>query len=237
VWRISTVINLGVGTYIIVAFLMAILISLINTLLGLHTIKWATASPTYILDIGISIGITITLLWAVNRLIWTQPWIPFSMFWLIGVMTFIGLVAVRYRESLLTGLANRWLILRGGSIAIGERVLVVGAGELGEMAVWLLLRSAFHDAFGIVGIVDDDVKKHGLRLNGYKVLGDTTEIPDLVEKYDIGLILFAISNITPKKRQNLLDLCKSTPAQTLEIPDLVKVLDQSLRTQPIEDKS
>ena len=236
VWRISTVINLGVGTYILVALGMAILISLINTLLGLHTIKWATASPTYVIDIGISIAITITLLWGINRLIVTEPWIPFSMFWLIGVMTFIGLVGVRYRERLLTGLANRWLILRGGSVAIGERVLVVGAGELGEMAVWLMLRSTFHDAFGIVGVVDDDVKKHGLRLNGYLVLGGTADIPVLVEKYDIGLILFAISNITPKKRKALLDLCKSTPAQTLEIPDLVKVLDQSLRTHPIEDK-
>ena len=237
VWRISTVINLGIGTYIIVAIGMAILISLINTLLGLHTIKWATASPTYILDIGISIAITITLIWGINRLIWTQPWIPFSMFWLIGVMTFIGLVAVRYRERLLTGLANRWLILRGGSVAIGERVLVVGAGGLGEMAVWLLHRSNFHDAFGIVGVVDDDVKKHGLRMNGYKVLGATGEIPALVEKYDIGLILFAISNIKPHKRKALLDLCKSTPAQTLEIPDLVEVLDQSLRNQPIEKKT
>ena len=237
VWRISTVINLGVATYIVVAIGMAILISLINTLLGLHTIKWATASPTYILDIGISIAITITLIWGINRLIWTEPWIPFSMFWLIGVMTFIGLVAVRYRERLLTGLANRWLIFRGPSVAIGERVLVVGAGDLGEMAVWLLHRSSFHDAFGIVGIVDDDIKKQGLRLNGYLILGTTSDIPALVDKYDIGLILFAISNINTQSRDALLDVCKSTPAQTLVIPDLVDVLDKSLRSHTGEIKS
>ena len=237
IWRISTVINLGVRTYILLALGMAILISLINTLLGLNSVKWATANPTYTIDIGISVGITITTLWTINRLIVTEPWIPFSMFWLIGVMTFIGLVGVRYRERLLTGLANRWLILRGGSIAIGERVLVVGAGDLGEMAVWLLDRSTFHDAFGIVGIVDDDVKKHGFRLNSYLVLGDTEEIPALVEKYDIGLILFAISNVSPKRRNQLLTLCQSTQAKTLEIPDLVRVLDRALRTQPIEEKT
>ncbi len=236
VWRISSVINLGIGTYLLLALMMAVLISLINTLLGLHTIKWATASPTYILDIGISIAITITMIWALNRLIFTEPWIPFSMFWLIGVMTFIGLVAVRYRERLLTGLANRWLILRGGSIAIGERVLVVGAGNLGEMAVWLLHRSAFRDVFGIVGIVDDDVKKHGLRLNGYLVLGGTEDIPKLVERYDIGLILFAISNKTERQRLKIRDLCQTTSAQILEIPDLVSVLNQSLSTRPIENK-
>jgi FlaA1/EpsC-like NDP-sugar epimerase len=231
VWRISTVINLGAGTYLLVALGMALLISLINTLLGLHKIRWATASPTYVLDIGFSIGITCAILWAMNRFIVTEPWIPFSMFWLIGVMTFIGLVAVRYRERLFTGLANRWLILRGTSMAIGERVLIVGAGDLGEMAVWLLSRSSFKDVFGVVGIVDDDLKKHGLRINGYLVLGSTEEIPQIVEKYDIGLVIFAISKLSPSRRKQVLELCYSTKAQTLEIPDLVKVLNTSLSDQ------
>jgi lipopolysaccharide/colanic/teichoic acid biosynthesis glycosyltransferase len=237
VWRISSVINLGVGTYLLLAIGIALLISIFNTVLGLHTIKWATASPTYVIDIGISIAIAITLLWVINRLVLTEPWIPFSMFWLIGVMTFIGLVAVRYRERLLTGLANRWLIQRGTSVAIGERVLVVGAGELGEMAVWLLHRSVFHDAFGIVGVVDDNPKKQGIRLNGYLVLGGTADIPSLVEKYDIGLILFAIADVTPNERAKLLNICQSTSAHTLEIPDLIEVLDQSLSTRPIENKT
>jgi FlaA1/EpsC-like NDP-sugar epimerase len=210
---------------------MALLISVINTILGLHTIQWTTASPTYVLDIGASIAITCTILWIINRYVVVTPWIPFSMFWLIGVMTFIGLVGVRYRERLFTGLANRWLILRGASVAIGERVLVVGAGDLGEMAVWLLHRSQFRNAFGIVGIVDDDVKKHGMRLTGYRVLGATKDIPQLVKKYDIGLIVFAISNIQAAKRQQVLELCESTTSHTLEIPDLIKVLDRSIKQQ------
>jgi lipopolysaccharide/colanic/teichoic acid biosynthesis glycosyltransferase len=231
VWRVSTVINLGPGTYLLVALGMALLISVINTLFGLHTIQWTTASPTYVLDIGASIAITCTILWSINRFLIVTPWIPFSMFWLIGVMTFIGLVAIRYRERLFTGIANRWLILRGASVAIGERVLVVGAGDLGEMAVWLLHRSQFRNAFGIVGIVDDDIKKHGIRLTGYKVLGGTDNIPRLVEKYDIGLIVFAISNIQVDKRQQVLEQCHSTAAHTLEIPDLINVLDSSIKQQ------
>ena len=104
------------------------------------------------------------------------------------------------------------------------------------MAVWLLHRSAFRDVFGIVGIVDDDVKKQGLRLNGYLVMGGSKDIPDLVEKYDIGLILFAISNKTENQRTKILNLCQTTSAHILEIPDLVRVLDESLRTRPIENK-
>ncbi len=231
VWRISTVINLGAVVYLGIALGMALLISLINILLGLNTIKWTTASPTYVLDIGFSIGLTCAVLWGLNRFVVTEPWVPFSMFWLIGVMTFIGLVAVRYRERLFTGIANRWLLLRKTSVLIGERVLVVGVGELGEMAVWLLGRSSFRDVFGIVGIVDDDPKKQGLCINGYRVLDETRKIPDLVEKYDVGLIVFAISNIQPVKQRQLLEVCKSTSAKVIEIPDLVKVFNTSLRHQ------
>ena len=67
IWRISTVINLGALTYLLISLVMALLISLINGLLGLYRVRWATASPTYVLDIGFSIGITIMILWAVNR--------------------------------------------------------------------------------------------------------------------------------------------------------------------------
>ena len=114
---------------------------------------------------------------------------------------------------------------------IGERVLLVGAGELGEMALWLLHRSSYDEAFGIVGIVDDDVKKQGLRIHGHLVLAGTDQIPDLVKKYDIGLIIFAISNIQPNKRKQLIESCCSSEAKTIEIPDLVEVFNTSLRDQ------
>ena len=236
IWRISTVINLGAATYLLLAVGTALMISLINTLLGLHTVKWASASPTYVLDIGFSIGITCAFFWLLNRTILTTPWIPFSMFWLIGVMTYIGLIAVRYRERLLTGIANRWLILRGSSLTIGERVIVIGAGDLGQLAVWLLQRSTFSDVFNLVGFVDDDPHKQRTRVYGYLVLGSIEEIPALIEKYDIGLILFAISNIPPDEQKRIMDLISSTSAEMLKIPDLFDVLERSLQ-KPIPEEN
>lgn len=66
------------------------------------------------------------------------------------------LVAARYRERLLTGLANRWILFRGHRASFGERMLIVGAGELGELTLWMLQRSTFRDLFAVIGIVDDD---------------------------------------------------------------------------------
>ena len=237
VWRISTPINLGVGVFILVALIIAVLVSLFNTLLGLHKVDWSSASPTYVLDIGLSVTITCGLMWLLNRVWLTEPWIPFSMFFLMGVLVYIGLVGIRFRERLLTGLANRWLILRGSGVVLGERILVVGAGELGEMAIWLLQRSAFANLFGVVGIVDDDPRKQGRRLLGYQVLGPTQDIPSLIARYKIGLVIFAISNCKEEDRQRILAYSQGLGVRTVVIPDLVKVLERSIRKMEVQDQA
>jgi len=236
VWRISTPINLGVGAFILVALIIAVLVSLFNTLFGLHRVEWSSASPTYILDLGLSIALTGVLIWLANRFWLTTPWIPFSMIFLMGLITFLGLVAVRFRERLLTGLANRWLIFRGTGVSLGERILVVGAGELGELAIWLLTRSEFKNLFGVVGIVDDDPRKHGSRRLGYQVIGTTFDIPSLLEKYRIGLVIFAIANVSDQDRARILAYSQSLKVRTVVIPDLVKVLERSLKKVELQDQ-
>ncbi len=213
VWRISTVINLGIPTYLMMALAIAIGNSLINTLIGLPRIMWKSASPTYVLDLGFSVALTMLLFWVVTRFWLTTPWIPFSMIWLIGVMMFIGLVAVRYRERLFTGLANRWLLIRGGKASFAERILIIGAGDLGQLALWLLQRSRFSGLFGVVGLVDDDPRKHGTQILDCKVLGTTRDIPTLVEKHKIRMIIYAITNITPTESERIMESCRSTGAR------------------------
>ena len=236
VWRISTPINLGVGVFLLVSLIIAVLISLVNTLFGLHKVEWSSASPTYVLDLGISVALTCLVVYGANRIWLTEPWIPFSMIFLMGVMTFLGLVAIRFRERLLTGLANRWLIMRGSGVALGERILVIGAGELGELAIWLLQRSAFANLFGVVGIVDDDPRKQGSRRLGFQVIGRTDDIPSLLEKYRIGLVIFAIANCNDQDRERILAYSQSLKVRTIVIPDLVKVLERSLRKVEVQDE-
>jgi len=235
VWRISTVINLGIPIYLVVALAIAIVNSIINSVIGLPRITWKTASPTYVIDIGLSVGLTMLLFWIVTRLWLTEPWIPFSLIWLIGCMMYIGLVAIRYRERLFTGLANRWLIMRGGKASFAERILIVGAGELGELALWLLQRSKLAGLFGVVGLVDDDPRKHGEWLQECRILGSTRDIPALVEKHKINILVYAIANISPEENNRIMETCRATNARLIIIPDLVKVLDKSIRKIEVQD--
>jgi len=227
-WRLSMALNLGVPTFLIGALLASIFLSLINTSLGLHRIKWDKASPTYVIDITISVSITMLLLWMINRLWLTEPRILFTFFWMSGLMVSIGLIAVRFRDRLITGLANRWILMRGSKASFGERMLVIGAGELGELAIWMLKRSPFLDLFSVIGLVDDDPRKQNTEIMGYKVLGTTQDIPELVKRYNIGLILFSITNCPLPKREQMLSRCDATKAKTVIIPDLIDVLRQSV---------
>jgi len=237
VWRLSAVINLGWQNYLLLAIAISVFVSLINLLIGLNRIDWRSASSVYVMDLAFSVGLTMLSLYGVTRLWLADPWIPFSLIWLIGITMMLGLVLVRYRDRLVTGLANRWLLFRGPKSSYAEHVLIVGAGRLAEMTIWLLQRSAYSGIFGVIGMVDDDARKHNMETFGVRVLGTTADISTLVKKYQIGLIFFAISNGTEKERERITHLCEATNAKIVVIPDLVKVLEHSIKKITIQDAS
>jgi hypothetical protein len=47
----------------------------------------------------------------------------------------------------------------------------------------------------------------------------------LVQKHDIGLIAFAIHNISPAERQRLITICNRTKARIVMIPDILGTLN------------
>lgn len=236
VWRISTVINLGVPTFLVLALSIATFISLINMLMGLQKVTWRAASSAYVVDLGFSVVITMVILYVINRFLITEPWIPFSMFWLIGITTYLGLLAVRYRERLISSLANRWLLFRSSEATFAERILIVGAGQLGELTSWLIQRSAYSTVFGVVGFVDDDPKKRNSSIGGLKVLGSTQSICDQVNKYSVGIIMLAISKAEPKEIERIKAICDSTEAKVIVMPDLIKNIENALEVGGVNGK-
>jgi hypothetical protein len=103
-------------------------------------------------------------------------------------------------------------------------VLVVGAGELGEFGVWLVRKGDLTRAFQIVGIIDDDPKKQGMRIDGIKVIGTTRNVDSLVTQHDIGVIFFAISNIKASERERIISTLEKTTAKLVLIPNMVEMM-------------
>jgi len=230
VWRTQSPINLGFTLAIIIALLVALLLSIGVALFGLHRIIWRHASPVLVIDIGLVVALTSILLVLVNHFWLDMVLFPLNFVMNFALLTFLGMVTVRYRDRLITGIATRWSNARKDTKAFGEPVLVVGAGDGGELAVWLLQKSEYASAFSVIGFVDDNHRKQNVQVAGFPVLGTSEDIPVLVDDYDIRLIMFSISKIDLAERKRILSKCESTGARVIVIPDLMETLKQ-----PVEE--
>ncbi|NUM48966.1 MAG: hypothetical protein HUU38_30040, partial [Anaerolineales bacterium] len=112
---------------------------------------------------------------------------------------------------------------------MGERMVIVGAGELGQFAAWLVRKGTLAQAFNIIGMVDDDPRKQGMRVDGATVLGTTNDLKALVARHDVGIVLYAISNIGAEERLRILSICQDLPTRTIMMPNVVELMRDEFR--------
>jgi FlaA1/EpsC-like NDP-sugar epimerase len=151
----------------------------------------------------------------------------------IGLLLQVVFVITRYRLRLLMLLASRWLALRQDNLAMGDRLLIIGNGENNQIAQWLLNRQMFRTAFSIVGLVnDDDPTKHGMRVNGCWMLGSIKDIPELIRKHDIGVILSTIPSGARDVNKYVFEICQKNNLRLIFLNDLLRMVERQV-TQPI----
>jgi FlaA1/EpsC-like NDP-sugar epimerase len=72
-----------------------------------------------------------------------------------------------------------------------KRVLIVGAGDAGEMIVREMIRQR-NSEYIPVGFLDDDRMKLYNHIHGIKVLGSLSSLEDTIQKFAIDEILVAM---------------------------------------------
>lgn len=236
IWRSNGPLELGRGLAVGVALAIALVFSLVNALLGVGRVVWSRADTGDAIGLAVSSGLTTVILLIANWF-WEPravpvPYVghrllPSGLIVVSGAVAFVGFAVLRYRMRIITGLSQHWITLRGRASAVGERVLIVGAGDAGNLAAYLLRKAELGQVFSIIGMVDDAPRKNGARIAGIRVLGSTADIPALVSLHDVGLILYAIENIRPAQRERILQVCRASGAQTVILPDVL----ETLRTQ------
>jgi exopolysaccharide biosynthesis polyprenyl glycosylphosphotransferase len=77
------------------------------------------------------------------------------------------------------------------SPAFLRRVLIVGAGSSG-VELLKILQGLNPSPFYVVGMIDDDESKHGMVLDGVKVLGSSAKIESIIREEDVSDIVVAI---------------------------------------------
>ena len=85
-----------------------------------------------------------------------------------------------------------------------RRVLIVGAGRAGK-ALASVVSEIWPPPFYVVGMIDDDVRKKGKKIEGFQVLGNSQALSEIIENENITDLIFSISgNMKPEMFQALL---------------------------------
>ena len=152
----------------------------------------------------------------------------------------VGLMIV-YRLLLRYLLNNRASLdgFRAYKSKKSNNLLIIGAG-MSSREIILTIKNHMPERYNIVGLIDDDLSKLNHKISGVKVIGTRYDIPNLVSKYDVDLIFFAINRIDAINRRKILEICQDTNVKTRILPTTEKIIDKqgamnSLRDVEIED--
>ncbi len=121
---------------------------------------------------------------------------------------------------------TRWLIsavLRrvrrfGGNL---QRVLVIGAGELGKRLVESLQAHREY-GFSIVGFLDDDPGKQQRKIHGVAVLGTTQDLEDIAAGQRIDQVMIALPMAAHHRIVQLIRRCGQLLVEIKVVPDLLQ---------------
>ncbi|HEX5726462.1 MAG TPA: nucleoside-diphosphate sugar epimerase/dehydratase, partial [Longimicrobiaceae bacterium] len=117
--------------------------------------------------------------------------------------------------------------------------LIVGAGEAAERLLRQIWRNPAEEIYP-VGLVDDDPQKRTMRLHGTPVLGTIEDIPALVRKERVQLLVIAIPSATREQMRHVVEHCLAAEVQFKIVPSLQELMDgrarvNQLRSVEIED--
>lgn len=101
--------------------------------------------------------------------------------------------------------------------AAGRRTLIVGAGDTGE-SLLRELHKIHHVEHSVVGFIDDDPEKLGLRIHGVPVLGNTREMDRVISAFEIREVIIAIPEASVDTKQAVFEVCRRTGARFKTIP-------------------
>ena len=194
---------------------------------GFYNSLWRYAS----LQDGIEIfkGVTLSSVLAVFVIMFLRQFapIPRSVFLLDWFLLFALIAASRliwriYRES--------YVITKSCD---GPRALIVGAGEAGSLLLKEIRRHP-HTTYNVVGFVDDDPDKKGMKLHGVPVLGATKQLRVLILANEIEDVIIAMPSADSKTIRSIVDSCKNANVTFKTLPSIGELIDGTLTISQIK---
>ncbi len=111
----------------------------------------------------------------------------------------------------------------GGIVARGKEVLVVGAGDAGQLLVREMQRNRLL-AFTPIGFVDDDPRKRDSRILGVRVLGTTDDLGHLIRDHRPDEVLIAMPSAPGELRRKIVETARREGLVVKTLPGLHELI-------------
>ncbi|EMF0104417.1 polysaccharide biosynthesis protein [Enterococcus hirae] len=155
----------------------------------------------------------------------------------------LRLVVFSYIMALLLIASSRlgwrvWVELKNKNGRSNEkkvRILIIGAGEGGQLLYQSFLGSQIVNNIEVMGFVDDDCNKWGTYLLGKKVLGNTREINQLIQTFRINMVTIAIPSLPKKKIQQLVQSIENKNIKVNMVPSFEEVATGKINVSQLKE--
>ena len=213
-----------------------IMLSIITYML-IHTVSfklfkcysslWRYAGEEELVSILSACVVYVIPVYIVHRLIGIDYSILFYIVSTILIIGYTGGLRLVYRTG--RRFKTRMIVSQDS-----QRVLVVGAGSAGQMIINELKENPQLKKVP-VGIIDDDINKIGRVIHNVKILGNTLQVKEIVEKENVDEIILAMANVDKARKSEIINICKETKCKLKTIPGIYEIIDGKVDIKKIRD--
>ena len=199
---------------------------LINYLFGLYKSVWSFAGVDEIVR-GASAAIADTvMLFAIDRIFFEgilhyKGHLPFWRYIFIFILVLVSLIAPRLAFRTFRRVKN----IPKKRNSEGDRIMIVGAGFMGNFVIDSLVNDKYKNGVPIIAVDDNPAKAHK-KINGVKVAGTCSEIPELAKEYDIDQIIICLPSASQARQKEILNLAMQTEAKVKISPTVEDMLEE-----------
>lgn len=213
---LDAIIDISIEKFIETVLLIIFFYLLISMKLKVFSLITRYTGYQSFLKIGISLIFSCLIFSIVSFILWKNFSFRFTV--ITFFLSFVMLITPRLCWKALH--ESRKKSLRQTSHQL--RILVVGAGDGGNIFINTVKDKKLN--FEIVGIVDQDKNKLGTFIRSVKVLGDSNDIPRLVEELNIDQVIIAIPSLKGKQREKIVEICNYIGVKVQNMPSIEDIL-------------
>jgi len=114
-----------------------------------------------------------------------------------------------------------------------EKVILIGAGFAASMVIREIQQLG--SRYAVLGCLDDDPSKRGIRIHGVPVLGRADELPALLPRFPADQILIAIPSATGAQMQRFAQICRQARVPFKTVPALRDIINGKVSVRQIRE--